>query len=124
MLANQHVRFGERVTGDPLQGATAPYSTPGEHTHAWMRSLSYSSSITMLTESEPCSISQRIAYRGVAEEAVGLQPWPSVTNELNASIPIEPNSRDESIISASSSLAFSIIEVPTHRKNPRDTQRG
>ena len=47
---------------------------PGEHTHAWMRSLSYSSSITMLTESEPRSSSQRIAYRGVAEEAVGLLP--------------------------------------------------
>jgi len=63
---------------------------PGENTHAWMRSLSYSSSITVLTESELRSISQRIAYRGVAEEAVGLQPWRSVTNELNASIPIEP----------------------------------
>jgi len=39
-----------------------------------MRCFSYSSSITMRTESEPRSIAQLIAYRGVAEEAVGLEP--------------------------------------------------
>jgi hypothetical protein len=45
---------------------------PGENKHGWMLSLSYSSSITMRTESEPRSIAQRIAYRGVAEGAVGF----------------------------------------------------
>src|SRR5260370_23795120 len=34
----------------------------------------YSSSITMRTESHPRSTSQRIAYKGVAEEAVWLKP--------------------------------------------------
>jgi hypothetical protein len=53
---------------------------PGENEHGWMFSLSYSSSITMRAESEPRSISQHIAYRGVAEEAVGTHaPWRSVT---------------------------------------------
>jgi len=45
---------------------------PGENEHGWMLSLSYSSSITRRIESEPRSIAQRIAYRGVAEGAVGF----------------------------------------------------
>ena len=104
----------------PYKGQPLP--TRPQETDACMDALvpRFSLPTTVRTESRPRRISQRIAYRGVAEEAVGLQPWPSVTNELNASIPIEPNSRDESIISASSSLAFSIIEVPTHRK--KDTK--
>ncbi len=50
MLANQHVRFGERVTGDPLQGATAPYSTPRASRDGWVSSLRYASPTTLFTE--------------------------------------------------------------------------
>jgi len=57
-----------------------------QETDAWMDALSprFSSSTTIRNESRPRRISQRIAYRREAKEAVGFSPWRSVTRTFIA----------------------------------------